>query len=190
MVPVGFRAGLATIAAAAVAALCPRIATAAEGAVPPDAPPFQWVSIGPTQIAPTGASYDVVPSTGRVSSLSLFSTGVLAATANGGIWRRNATSGAWTALTDTQRDLAFGAVAVAPSNSDVIYAGTGEDHDCLDCGDGEDLYKSIDGGTTWSKVTSLPGVGPGRNRERSPTARGAAVRGSTRFITSISLSED
>jgi hypothetical protein len=133
-------------------------ANAEEGAIPPDAAPFQWVSIGPTFIEPTGVDYDKTGSSGRVSNIVVLPSGVLAATANGGVWKRDAASHVWSPIADTQRDLSFGAVAAAPSNPNVIYAGTGEDHSCNDCGFGEDVYKSTDGGATWTTLTPLPGL--------------------------------
>jgi formylglycine-generating enzyme required for sulfatase activity len=134
----------------------------AEGDVPPSSAPFQWVSIGPTMIDPTGQGYDVVGSTGRVSSISVASTGLFVATANGGVWKRSS-SGTWSPLTEGEPNLAFGAVAVAPSDARVIYAGTGEDHGgCVDCAPGNDLYKSTDGGATWKTLTPpapVPAIG-------------------------------
>jgi virginiamycin B lyase len=145
-------------------------ADASEGATPPNAAPFQWVSIGPTSIAPTNGGYDTTESTGRVSSIVVVPpvstsspTAIIAASANGGVWEATTSSAGWnqwtwSPLTDGLRDLAFGAVAVFPSNPQIIYAGTGEDHgSCLDCAVGEDLYKSTDGGTTWVTLTPLPG---------------------------------
>ena len=144
---------------------------AAEGDLPPASPPFQWVSIGPTIIDPTGSGWDVVGSTGRVSSMSVASTGLFVATANGGVWKRSS-SGTWSPLTDGQNNLAFGAVAVAsPPNENVIYAGTGEDHGaCVDCAPGNDLYKSTDGGATWATLTPLVSPTPPSGMQTSSIA--------------------
>jgi hypothetical protein len=83
---------------------------------------------------------------GRVASLSLVPGGLLAATADAGVWKRDGASGSWTPLTDSQRELAIDAVAAAPSDPDVVYAGTADD-----------IYRSVDGGSTWRTVTPLPG---------------------------------
>jgi len=153
-----FRSALLATYALSTALLLGSGANAAEGAIPPDAAPFQWVSIGPTFIEPTGADYDKIGSSGRVSNIIVLPSGILAATANGGVWKRDAASDVWSPITDTQPDLAFGAVAAAPSNPNIIYAGTGEDHASLDCGFGEDVYKSTDGGSTWRTLAPLPGL--------------------------------
>ena len=159
-----FRSASRLACALLIGALSPAIpALAAEGDTAPNIAPFQWVSIGPTSIAPTGKDYDVTASTGRISSLALSPTRwpalVFAASANGGIWKRNLSYNAWSPVADAQPDLAFGAIAVAPSDGTVIYAGTGEDRPCVDCALGEDIYKSINGGGTWTTLTPLPGLG-------------------------------
>src|SRR5208282_1042622 len=46
----------------------------------------------------------------------------------------------------------IGALAVAPSNAKVIYAGTGESDIRSDLSSGDGIYKSTDGGQTWSNV--------------------------------------
>ena len=58
----------------------------------------------------------------------------------------------WEPLFDAQPIASIGALAVAPSNPQVIYAGTGESdiRSALSSGDG--VYKSNDGGKTWSNV--------------------------------------
>jgi photosystem II stability/assembly factor-like uncharacterized protein len=70
----------------------------------------------------------------------------------GGIWKTGDGGGNWTPLFDKQPISSIGAIAVAPSDHNVIYAGTGE---CAPRGNmtyGNGVYKSIDAGKTWKNV--------------------------------------
>jgi hypothetical protein len=84
---------------------------------------------------------------------------VLVGSAAGGVWESFNSGGAWAPRTDTQPSLAIGAVAFTPSNSSVVYAGTGEGNFYSRLGTG--LLRSTDGGTTWTKRATTPFVGTG-----------------------------
>src|SRR3954447_20764453 len=64
----------------------------------------------------------------------------------------------WTALTDTQTTLAMGAIAVAPSNGQVIYAGTGEANNSADSQYGTGILVSTNGGNSWTLGTGPGGI--------------------------------
>lgn len=69
---------------------------------------------------------------------------------SGGVWKTEDAGLYWKPITDGQINVgSIGAIALAPSNPDVIYIGTGEPNlrDCVTWGDG--VYKSTDGGETW-----------------------------------------
>ncbi len=70
----------------------------------------------------------------------------------GGIWKTPNGGVTWSPLFDGQAIASIGALAVAPSNVQVIYAGTGESdiRSALSSGDG--VYKSNDGGKTWANI--------------------------------------
>lgn len=70
--------------------------------------------------------------------------------AAGGVWKSVDSGGHWTPIFDGQAESSIGAIAVAPSNPDVIYVGTGEAALRGDITWGGGVYKSIDGGKTWS----------------------------------------
>ena len=70
----------------------------------------------------------------------------------GGVWKTTNAGRTWTPIFDSTGVASIGAIAVAPSNPDVIYVGTGEAdmRDSIAYGDG--VYKSTDGGRTWRRI--------------------------------------
>src|SRR5678815_4095992 len=71
---------------------------------------------------------------------------------HGGVFKTNDNGVTFQPIFDKQPMLSIGAVAIAPSDSDVIWVGTGEanDRNSSDWGDG--MYRSTDGGETWQNV--------------------------------------
>jgi len=69
--------------------------------------------------------------------------------AHGGVFKTNDNGVTFESIFDKQPMLSIGAIAVAPSNSEVVWVGTGEanDRNSSDWGDG--VYRSTDGGATW-----------------------------------------
>ena len=72
--------------------------------------------------------------------------------ADGGVFRSTNGGVNWTPLTDDQTSLSMGAIAVDPTNDNVIYAGTGEANSSGDSYDGFGVIKSTDAGVTWFSV--------------------------------------
>jgi photosystem II stability/assembly factor-like uncharacterized protein len=92
---------------------------------------------------------------GRVSDIALdpenpavfyigFATGGVATTTNGGATFRG--------IFDDQKVASIGAVAVAASNPKILWVGTGEGNDRNSSGWGDGVYRSTDGGETWTNV--------------------------------------
>jgi photosystem II stability/assembly factor-like uncharacterized protein len=71
---------------------------------------------------------------------------------NGGVWKTTDYGRTWKPLFDDQPTGSVGAVAVAPSNPDVIYVGSGEGLQRPDLSTGDGVYKSTDGGRTWRNL--------------------------------------
>lgn len=72
----------------------------------------------------------------------------------GGVWKSTDGGLSWRPMTDKVKDMAasIGAIAVAPSDANVIYAATGEACIRGDIISGNGVYKSIDAGKTWTYV--------------------------------------
>ncbi|MDE3195301.1 MAG: glycoside hydrolase, partial [Acidobacteriota bacterium] len=71
---------------------------------------------------------------------------------NGGIWRSTDYGSTWTPLFDKEPTGSIGAIAVAPSNPNIIYAGTGAGIIRPDLATGDGVYKSTDAGKTWTHL--------------------------------------
>src|SRR6266478_1771088 len=79
---------------------------------------------------------------------------------NGGIWKTTDAGVVWSPIFDGQPVGSIGALAVAPSDPKVIYAGTGETDIREDLSSGNGVYKSVDGGAHWARVLGLgPEIG-------------------------------
>src|SRR5438477_2593851 len=71
---------------------------------------------------------------------------------NGGVWKTTDYGGTWNSIFDDQPTGSIGALAIAPSNPDVIYVGSGEGLRRPDLSTGDGIYKSTDGGHTWQHL--------------------------------------
>src|SRR6266576_5911760 len=70
----------------------------------------------------------------------------------GGVWKTTDGGANWIPLFDKQDISSIGAIAVAPSDHNVIYAGTGEAAIRGNTTYGTGVFKSIDSGKTWQNV--------------------------------------
>jgi len=71
---------------------------------------------------------------------------------NGGIWKTTDAGTVWRPIFDDQPVGSIGTIAVAPADPKTIYAGTGESDIRSDLSSGNGVYKSSDGGSTWTRV--------------------------------------
>jgi photosystem II stability/assembly factor-like uncharacterized protein len=80
-----------------------------------------------------------------------------AATASGGVWKSADGGVTWKPVFDDQPISSMGSVAVAPSDPNVVYAGSGEANIRGNVGAGNGIYKSADAGKTWTHVWKQEG---------------------------------
>ncbi|MBV8372296.1 MAG: hypothetical protein JOY69_03470, partial [Candidatus Eremiobacteraeota bacterium] len=71
---------------------------------------------------------------------------------DGGVWESRNAGRTWSPIFDSQPVASIGAIAVAPSNPQTLYVGTGEADMRSDIAYGNGVYKSTDGGKTWVHV--------------------------------------
>ncbi|HTQ85388.1 MAG TPA: hypothetical protein VMI93_04190 [Candidatus Solibacter sp.] len=70
----------------------------------------------------------------------------------GGVWKTTNGGWTWTPLTDKTGIMSVGAIAVAPSDPNVIYVGTGESCIRGNISFGDGMYRSVDAGKTWTHI--------------------------------------
>ncbi len=71
---------------------------------------------------------------------------------NGGVWESHDAGRTWNPIFDSQPVGSIGALALAPSDPKTIYVGTGEADMRSDIAQGDGMYKSVDGGKTWTHI--------------------------------------
>ncbi|MFN8595110.1 MAG: hypothetical protein U0559_02880, partial [Anaerolineae bacterium] len=117
-----------------------------------------WTSVGPNPMVLTGrgdGSFDAMA--GRIGALAIRSSApytMYLGGAQGGVWTLAAPyTGTWSPRTDDLASLAIGAIALAPSNEDIVYVGTGEGALSGDSYFGNGVLKSTDGGNTFTHIS-------------------------------------
>jgi photosystem II stability/assembly factor-like uncharacterized protein len=71
---------------------------------------------------------------------------------NGGVWKTTDYGRTWMPIFDDQPTGSIGAIAIAPSDPNVIYVGSGEGLQRPDLSTGDGIYKSTDAGETWTHL--------------------------------------
>ena len=103
---------------------------------------MRWRSIGPSR---GGRTLAVAGVRGQPEVYYFGSVG-------GGVWKTNDAGRTWKPIFDSQAVGSIGAIAVAPSDSNVIYVGSGEADMRASISRGNGMYKSMDGGKTWLHI--------------------------------------
>jgi autotransporter-associated beta strand protein len=142
--------------------------TLTEGAITPG-----WFAQGPSPVN-LGITPGNLPTSGRINAIAVDpndANTIFVAASGGGVWKTVNGGATWQPLLDSIPALSLGfqtmvvsSIAIAPTNSNVIYIGTGEDHNANDSYPGHGLYRSTDGGLTWtllydSTLTTIPTIG-------------------------------
>src|SRR5664280_123613 len=100
---------------------------------------LRWRDIGPFRGGRT------VGAAGIATQPNVFYIGVN----NGGVWKTDDFGRTWKPIFDDQPTGSIGAIAVAPSDPNTIYVGSGEGLQRPDLSTGDGMYKSTDGGNSW-----------------------------------------
>src|SRR5438093_168440 len=110
---------------------------------------LRWRGLGPNR---GGRSIAVAGSVARPHEYYMGATG-------GGLWKTTDGGVTWRPVTDGHiHSSSVGAVAIAPSNADIVYLGTGESEIRGNIIQGDGAYKSIDGGDHWAEISRHAGL--------------------------------
>ena len=132
------------------------ICAAAAASLPPSAQPLagqlsepldsamvaslRWRSIGPANMSGRVTDVEGIPSPSKTFYV---------ATAAGGIWKTTNNGTSFKSLFSSERVVAMGDLAIAPSDHSIIWAGTGEVNSRNSISPGQGIYKSTDAGESW-----------------------------------------
>src|SRR5262245_17986794 len=108
---------------------------------------FSYRNLGPFRVS-AWVSDIAVPETPEKAHLYTF----YVASRNGGVWKTTNNGTTFTPVFENKDVLSIGAVAIAPSNSDIVWVGTGDASCTRSAYPGNGIYKSIDGGANWQHM--------------------------------------
>lgn len=134
-----------------------------------------WASRGPGNVS--GRARGIIVDPDDPTGLTWFIAAV-----GGGVWKTDDGGANWRELTDEVPYLAVQSLAMAASDHDVIYAGTGESFFNIDTMNGNGILKSVDRGETWTLLSSTSGDPRFNNVSRiivSPTDPNLVVASAT-----------
>jgi photosystem II stability/assembly factor-like uncharacterized protein len=129
---------LATILSAVLAPAVTRL-TAQDAAAMPD---LHWRMIGPFRGGRTRAA------AGVADEPNVFYVGAV----DGGVWKSNDYGRTWQPIFDNEDTQSIGAIAVAPSDDNIVYVASGEGLHRPDLSVGDGIYRSSDAGKTWTHL--------------------------------------
>ncbi len=104
---------------------------------------LEYRSIGPAIMGGRIADVEGIPGDPNV---------VYVASASGGLWKTTNGGIRWTPIFERQGTISIGDIALAPSNPEVVWVGTGESNVRNSVSFGDGVYKSTDGGKNWQHM--------------------------------------
>ena len=105
----------------------------------------KWYHIGPKNVS--GRCTDVAVVTPKGKNYTIY-----VATASGGVWKTVNEGTTWEPVFEKEASTSIGDVAIAPSNPDIVWVGTGEANIFRSSQAGVGIYKSSDAGKTWKHM--------------------------------------
>jgi photosystem II stability/assembly factor-like uncharacterized protein len=106
---------------------------------------LKWSHIGPTNVSGRCTDIAVVQPKGK-------NYVIYVATASGGVWKTENEGTTWVPVFDRAASSSIGDIALAPSNPEIVWVGTGEANIFRSSQAGIGIYKSADGGKTWQHM--------------------------------------
>jgi len=106
---------------------------------------FRWRPIGPANMSGRITDIEGIPSPSKTFYV---------AAASGGIWKTTNNGVTFRPVFDNERVISMGDLAIAPSDTNVVYAGSGEEDSRNSISPGGGIYKTTDGGKSW-KLSGL-----------------------------------
>ncbi len=102
---------------------------------------LRWRSVGPANMGGRITDIEGIPSPSKT---------FFVATVAGGIWKTTNAGTTFRPVFDRERVVSMGDIAIAPSDTMIVWAGTGEEDSRNSISPGGGIYKSTDGGLTWT----------------------------------------
>jgi photosystem II stability/assembly factor-like uncharacterized protein len=140
--PIGFRTLTLVALVSAAAIFCAQPAFSQQQDSQSVFPEMQWRMIGPHR------GGRVLPALGVPGKPNEYLFGAV----GGGVWKTENAGRTWRPIFDAEPIASIGAIAIAPSDPQTIYVGTGEADMRSDISFGDGVYKSTDGGATWRNI--------------------------------------
>ncbi|MHB8055129.1 MAG: WD40/YVTN/BNR-like repeat-containing protein, partial [Candidatus Aminicenantales bacterium] len=106
-------------------------------------PGLSWRGIGPAHTSGRIADFAVNPAEPKQ---------IYVGVASGHIWKTDNSGITWTPVFDNYGAYAIGCLAIDPTNPHVVWAGTGENNHQRVLGYGDGVYKTVDGGKSWTNM--------------------------------------
>ena len=104
---------------------------------------LEWRAIGPAVMG------------GRIDDLAIDERNpstIYVGAASGGVWKTINAGTTWTPIFDRQGVASIGDIAITPGHADLVWVGTGEPNNRQSSTFGDGVYKSLDGGRTWTHM--------------------------------------
>jgi photosystem II stability/assembly factor-like uncharacterized protein len=139
---------LLPVAAAGALLLFPAL-HAQSGTSSPLLQDFAWREIGPANMGGRVDDIEAVESDPAV---------IYVGAATSGVWKTENNGTTWAPVFDAEPNLSIGDIAIAPSNPNIVWVGTGEANQRQSTSYGGGIFKSVDAGKTWSFM-GLPDSG-------------------------------